>query len=451
MGTADQEPGPAPLPRFWGRALAHTNYRLFFAGQGVSLIGTWMTRLATGWLAFRLGGSDAPLLLGVIGFAGQAPTFFLAPLAGVLVDRWDRHRTLFVAQAFSLVQSALLAVVAFRGETGDIVIAQVVVLSAAQGIINAFDMPARQVLLIQIVERREDLPNAIAPNSFLVNGARLLGPALAGVLIAAAGEGWCFTIDAVSYLAVIAALLLMRLPRARASAPAGPLWRNLVEGFHYAFGFSPVRSLLLLLALVSFLGMPYTVLMPLFAADVLQGGPATLGFLTASTGVGAVAAALYLASRRTVLGLGRVIAGGAVAFGLGLVGFSVSRSLWLSLPLLFVVGFGMMAQLASSNTILQTITDEDKRGRVMSFYGMAFLGTAPFGSLLAGVLAARIGPAETVLLSGAGCVTGGALFAWKLPRLRPLVRPIYSRLGILPEVAAGMQAAAELTRPPQKL
>ncbi len=436
--------------RFLGRALAHPNYQLYFAGQGISLIGTWMTRLATGWLVFRLGGSDAPRLLGLVGFAGQAPTFFLAPLAGVLVDRWNRHRTLLVTQVLSLVQSALLAAIAFRGQTGTGVILQILALSVAQGVINAFDMPARQVLLVQIVTRREDLPNAIALNSFLVNGGRLLGPAIAGVLIATVGEGWCFFSDAVSYVAVVAALLLMRLPPSPSAPPTGPLRRNMAEGFRYAFGFAPIRALLLLLALVSFLGMPYMVLMPLFAADVLEGGPYALGFLTASSGVGAVAAAVYLASRRSVLGLGRVIVAGAVLFGLGLVGFSQSRSLWLSMALMVVVGFGMMVQLASSNTILQTIADEDKRGRVMSFYGMAFLGMAPFGSLLAGVLAARFGAPATVLLSGVGCVAGGVLFAWYLPQLRKLVRPIYTRLGILPEVAGGMQAAAELMRPPRE-
>jgi MFS family permease len=449
MTTADHAPAPTSTLRFLGRALAHRNYRLYFVGQGVSLIGTWMTRVATGWLVFRLGGDDAPRLLGLVSFVGQVPTFFLAPLAGVLVDRWDRQRTLLVTQVLSLVQSALLAVVAFRGEAGTAVILQVLALSLAQGLINAFDMPSRQVLLVQIVERREDLPNAIALNSFLVNGGRLLGPALAGVLIATVGEAWCFTIDAISYVAVVAALLVMRIPPAPGVAPAGPLRQNLAEGFRYAFGFAPIRSLLLLLALVSFLGMPYTVLMPLFAVDVLHGGPSALGFLTAASGVGALTGALYLASRRSVLGLGRVIVAAAAVFGLGLVGFALSRWLWLSLPLLLAVGFGMMVQLASCNTILQTIVDEDKRGRVMSFYSMAILGMSPFGSLLAGMLASWVGAPTTVLLSGVGCLTGGLLFAWQLPRLRPLVRPIYVRLGVAPEVARGMQAAAELTRPPQ--
>jgi MFS family permease len=433
--------------RFLGRALAHPNYRLYFLGQGISLVGTWMTRLATGWLVFRVAGTDAPLLLGLVSFAGQIPTFFLAPLAGALVDRWNRHRTLLVTQILSLVQSALLAVVAFRGGSGAGVMGQIITLSLFQGLINAFDMPARQVLLVQLVTRREDLPNAIAMNSFLVNGGRLVGPALAGILIAAFGEAWCFVIDSASYLAVIASLLLMRLPPAQAKAEAGSLWSGLATGFTYAFGFVPIRALILLLAAVSFLGMPYTVLLPLFA-DQLGGGPHTLGFLTAASGIGAVAGAVLLASRRSVVGLGRLIVIAAVVFGLGLIGFACSPYLWLSLLMMLATGFGMMVQMAASNTILQTIADEDKRGRVMSFFSMAFLGMMPFGSLLAGVLAGYIGAPATVAVSGVGVLLGALAFGSQLKRLRALVRPIYVRLGILPEVAGGLQAAAELTRPP---
>lgn len=439
---------PSPL-RFLGRALAHPNYRLFFVGQGISLIGTWMTRLATGWLVFRISGVNAPFFLGVVGFAGQIPTFFLAPVAGVLVDRWDRHRTLLVTQILSLVQSALLAVVAFRGEVGPAIVWQIIALSLFQGFINAFDMPARQVLLHQIVERREDLPNAIALNSFLVNGGRLVGPAIAGALIAVVGEAWCFTIDSLSYVAVIVALLMMRLAPAERHAGRGSILRDMVEGFTYAFGFPPIRALLLLLALVSFLGMPYSVLLPVFAKDVLKGGPYApyvLGFLTAASGLGALSGALFLASRRSVLGLGRVIVAATAVLGVGLMGFALSKLLWLSLLMMLLTGSGMMVQLAASNTILQTIVEPDKRGRVMSFYSMAFLGTAPFGSLCAGLLADRVGVSMTVLVSGAGCVLGGLLFAWSLGRLRAMVRPIYHRLGILPEVASGMQAATELTR-----
>ncbi len=447
--TAVQSPPSKPAAlRSMGRALAHPNYRLFFAGQGISLVGTWMTRVATGWLVFRLGGPDSAFLLGLVGFAGQIPSFFLAPFAGVLVDRWDRHRILVITQILSLIQSALLAVVAFRGEPGMATIWPILALSVAQGVINSFDMPARQAFLVEMIERKEDLPNAIALNSSLVNGGRLVGPSIAGVLIALTGEAWCFVVDAVSYVAVVAALLAMRVPHRSREQHHGSLWRRLTEGFRYAFGFAPIRSLLLLSALVSFMGMPYSVLLPIFAADVLEGGPDALGFLTGASGVGALIGALHLASRRTVLGLGRVIVLTTILFGIGLAGFALSRSLVLSLLLLLVTGFGMMVQMAASNTILQTIVDEDKRGRVMSFFSMAFLGMMPFGSLFAGVLADRIGVTWTVLVGGVACVVGAALFALNLGRLRAQVQPIYTRLGIIPEVATGMQSATELTRPP---
>jgi MFS family permease len=448
MAVAEQTK-PASTWRFLARALAHPNYRLFFIGQGVSLVGTWMTRLATGWLVYRTAGGDEALMLGLVGFAGQIPAFFLAPLAGALVDRWDRHRTLLLTQILSLIQSALLALVAFRGGSGAGIISQIVALSVFQGLINAFDMPVRQVLLIQLIESREDLPNAIALNSFLVNGARLVGPALAGALIAAFGEAWCFTLDSISYLAVIASLLLMRLTPPERRPERGSLLGQLVEGIRYSFGFPPVRALILLLAAVSLLGMPDTVLLPMFA-DELGGGPYALGFLTAASGVGALAGAVLLASRRSVLGLGRLIVIASAVFALGLIGFAFSQKLWLSLLMMLATGFGMMVQMAASNTILQTISDEDKRGRVMSFFSMAFLGMAPFGSLLAGLLAGRVGAPWTVALSGAGCLLGGLVFAVNLPRLRLLVRPIYARLGILAEVAGGMQVATELTRPPQE-
>jgi MFS family permease len=430
------------------RSLAHRNYRLFFVGQGISLIGTWMTRVATGWLVFRLSGPDSAFLLGVVGFAGQVPSFFLTPFAGVLVDRWNRHRLLVLTQILSLIQSALLAVVAFRGEPGAATIWQVVVLSLFQGVINAFDMPARQAFLIEMIARKEDLANAIALNSSLVNGARLVGPSVAGILIALAGEGWCFLIDAISYVAVVLALLAMQLPAREERHHPPPMWRGMVEGFRYAFGFAPIRTVLLLLALVSFMGMPYTVLMPIFAADILQGGPYALGFLSAASGVGALIGALYLASRRSVLGLGNAIVVSTLIFGIGLVGFACSTVLWLSLLLMLLTGFGMMVGMAASNTILQTIVDEDKRGRVMSYFGMAFMGMTPFGSLFAGTLAGWIGAANTVMVGGIACMVGAVMFAIQLPHLRTLVRPIYSRMGILPEVATGVQSATDLPQPP---
>lgn len=388
------------------RALRHRNYRLFFAGQGISLIGTWLTRVAMSWLVYRL--THSAFLLGVVGFASQIPTFLLAPLAGVLIDRWDRHRVLVATQALAMLQSALLAVFAL---TGTATVWHVLVLGAFQGLINAFDTPARQSFVIEMVESRDDLPNAIALNSSMVNGARLVGPSIAGVLIAAAGEGWCFTVDAVSYLAVLASLLAMRI-KPRPPRPAGK--RVLVElrdGFRYVAGAPTIRALLLLLAFVSLTGVPYMVLMPIFAGDVLHGGPHTLGLLTASIGVGAVSGALWLASRRGLVGLGRVVPLAGATFGAGLIAFACSRTLWLSMPLLAVTGGGMMIQMAASNTLLQTEVEDDKRGRVMSFYTMAFFGMMPLGSLLAGLLGARIGAPRTVVVGGVATLFAVLLFA----------------------------------------
>ena len=317
-------------------------------------------------------------------------------------------------------------------------------LSVLQGLVNAFDMPARQSLLVQMVTRREDLPNAIALNSSLVNGSRLVGPAVAGAVIAAAGEAWCFVIDAVSYLAVIAALLAMRLPRKERAHAAASIGRHMIEGVRYAFGFAPIRALLVLLALVSFAAMPYSVLLPVFTADVLGGGPHTLGLLSTASGVGALGGALYLASRSSVLGLGRVIVAATLMLGVALVGFSQSAAVWLSAALLVLAGAGMMVQMAASNTLIQTMVDEDKRGRVMGFFGMAFQGAAPFGSLLAGWLAGIVGVRAVVLGSGAVAIAAGLAFATQLPRLRRHARPVYARLGILPEAAAGVNAATEL-------
>ncbi len=447
-GGVNQTSGQPRGPGFMLRALRHPNYRLFFAGQTVSLVGTWMTRIATSWLVYRLTGSA--LLLGLVGFAGQIPSFLLAPFAGVLVDRWDRHRLLVVTQILAMLQSAALAGLTLAGVIN---IWHVLVLSLCQGLINAFDMPARQAFVVEMVEKREDLPNAIALNSSMVNAARLLGPSLGGVIIAAVGEGWCFTLDAGSYLAVIASLLLMHIaPRQRrAAGKEARVLEELRAGWAYVVGSPPIRSILVLLALVSLVGMPYTVLMPVFASKVLGGGPHTLGFLMAATGVGALSGAVFLANRRSVLGLGRVIPLMSGLFGAGLIGFSLSRSLWLSLPLLVATGLGFMVQMAASNTLLQTLVDDDKRGRVMSFYTMAIMGITPFGSLLAGGLASRIGAPHTLLFCGAGCILAALWFASLLPRLRERVRPIYIEKGILPAMAAdGISAATQLTVPPER-
>ena len=408
------------------RALASRNYRLFFSGQSVSLVGTWITRVATSWLVYRLTGSV--LLLGVVGFCGQIPTLVLAPFTGVLVDRWNRHRILVVTQALSLAQSAALAVLTLSGV---ITVPHVLLLQLAQGVINAFDTPARQAFVSEMVEDRADLPNAIALNSSMVNASRIIGPSIGGLVIVAVGEGWCFALDALSYVAVIASLLAMRLvPRPRSRRDTR-MREELAAGFHYVTRFVPVRSALVLLSLVSLAGMPYTVLMPAISANVLHGGPHTLGFLMTASGVGALGGALYLASRRSVLGLGRAMAFASTAFGVALAAFSLSRSLWLSLLLLPIVGAGMMITMAATNTIIQTIVSEELRGRVMAFYTMAFLGTAPIGSLIAGLAAARIGAQRTILLGGLSCIAAGVWFTLRLPRLRELVRPIYVERGIL--------------------
>ena len=416
------EQGPRLL-----RALRHRNYRLFFGGQSVSLIGTWITRVATSWLVYRLTGSA--LLLGVVGFCGQIPTLLLSPVAGVLVDRHDRHRILIITQVLSALQSLALALLALPGI---ITVGEILFLQVVQGVINAFDTPARQSFIVDMIEDRSDLPNAIALNSTMVNGSRIIGPSIGGVIIAAVGEGWCFMIDAISYVAVIGSLIAMHVATKPPREQNTRVVEELRAGFLYVAGSVPMRSALFLLALVATMGMPYTVLMPAIASGVLHGGAHTLGFLMTASGLGALAGALYLASRNSVLGLGRAMVVATIAFGAGLVAFSLSQVTWLSLLLLPIVGGGMMVETASTNTILQTIVEERMRGRVMSFYTMAFLGTAPLGSLIAGVAADRIGAPRTILLGGLACVAAGIWFAVKLPVIRTFLRPIYVQKGILP-------------------
>jgi MFS family permease len=421
------------ISRAW-RSLRHRNFRLYFSGQSISLIGTWMTRLATSWLVYRLTGSA--FLLGVVGFAGQIPTFLFAPFAGVWIDRLDRRQVLLVTQILAMIQSLALAVLTLARHIN---IQEIVWLSAFQGLINAFDMPARQAFLVQMVDDKQDLGNAIALNSSMVNLARLVGPSLAGVVIAVSGEGFCFMIDAISYIAVIASLAAMRLPSAIVKPAVDSMLAQLKEGWAYVSGFAPVRTILLLFATVSLMGWPFTVLMPIFAGKILRGGPHTLGFLMGAIGIGALVSAISLALRKSVLGLGRMIPIATACLGVGLVLFGLSRILWVSLALMLVCGFGMMQQMAASNTIIQTIVEDSKRGRVMSFYAMAFVGMAPFGSLLAGVLANAIGAPRTVMLSGVCCVAGAAWFATQMPTIRKLIRPIYVDLGILPAANAVMQ------------
>lgn len=427
------------------RALRHRNYRFFFGGQGISLIGTWMTRVATGWLVYRLTGSA--FLLGLVSFASQIPILFLGPFAGVWVDRLNRHRVLVVTQILSMLESFALATLALMHV---ITVPEIIWLNLLQGAVNSFDMPARQAFVIEMVEEPADLGNAIALNSSLVNAARLIGPSVAGLIIAAVGEGYCFLIDGISYIAVIASLLAMTIvPRLRERKHESVL-SELREGWDYVRGFRPIWSILLLLALISLVGMPYTALMPIFAGKILHGGANTLGFMMAAIGVGALIGAVTLAARKTVLGLGRLIPITCAGFGAGLMAFSASRWFWLSMLALVGTGYCFMQEMAASNTILQTIVEDKKRGRVMSFYAMAFQGVAPFGSLTAGAAAAKIGAPETLMIGGSICILGAGFFAMQLPALRQLIRPIYARIGIIPELAAAINTASVLQEPPQE-
>lgn len=380
------------------------------------------------------------MLLGIVSFTGQIPTLLLSPVAGVLTDRWNRYKVLVVSQILSLVQASILAWLCL---TGLIEIWHIVVLSITLGCINAFDVPSRQSFIIDMVGKKEDLGNAIALNSTMFNGARLLGPSVAGILLATTNEGICFLVNALSYLFVIASLLMMRLEKKVLKKKKPEIMKELKEGLNYTFGFAPIKHVIILLSLVSLTGMSYSVLMPVFAKEVLQGGSQIYGFLMGAAGLGALIGSLYLASQKTILKLGRIVPASAMLFGGGLVILSFSRVFPLSMFLIVFVGMGLMLQTATSNTILQTITDDDKRGRVMSFYTMAVMGTAPFGSLLAGTLAKFIGTPATMLLGGISTILGAIFFLRRLPELKLAVRPIYIKLGVIPEVAAGLQTASD--------
>ena len=428
---------PRDFSHAW-RALRHRNFRLFFAGQSISLIGTWMTRVATSWLVYRL--TKSSLLLGTVGFAGQIPTFILAPFAGVIVDRFDRRTLLVWTQVLAMIQSLALA---FLTLTHRINIPEVLALSVMQGLVNAFDMPARQSFMITMVEDKADLSNAIAINSSMVNVARLIGPSLAGLVIATSNEGWCFAIDGMSYIAVVASLLVMRIEPAVRQRAAATMVAQLREGWTYVSNSLPIRDILLLFALLSLMGWPFMVLMPVFAAQVLHGGPHTLGFLMGAVGVGSLGSALSMVARRSVRGLTKMIPIAAAVFGVGLICFGFSHTLWLSMLMMLVTGFGMMQGLTASNTILQTLVEERMRGRVMSYYTMAFVGMAPFGSLLAGALAHAIGAPRTVIFSGVACIAGSLCFTTQLRKIRTHMRPIYESLGIIPRRDLGTEAAAQ--------
>lgn len=395
--------------KFILRSFHYRNYRLFFGGQGISLVGTWIQNIAMSWLVYSL--TNSAFLLGVVGFAGQIPTFFLTPFAGVLADRWNRHRILVITQTLAMIQAFILSLLVL---TGNVSVSHIIPLSIFLGLVNAFDIPARQSFVVDMIENKDDLGNAIALNSSMFNGARLLGPSIAGILISSFGEGICFFLNGVSYLAVIAALMSMKVKPRKIETKNSHIFQELKEGFVYAFGSAPIRLIILLVGLISLVGMPYTVLMPIFAKEILHGGPHTLGFLMGFSGAGAIMGAIFLASRKNAGGLAKVIPLATGIFGTGLIVFSQSRILWLSLLFMLLTGFGMMVQMASSNTVLQTIVDDNKRGRVMSFYAMAFMGMVPFGSLMAGGLASKIGAPNTLIIGGLACILGSLIFAGKL-------------------------------------
>jgi MFS family permease len=394
------------------RAFRHRNYQLFFGGQLVSLTGTWMQSVAESWLVFRLTGSSA--LLGVTSFVTLAPVFLFATVGGTIADRTNRHRIILVTQTLSMILPLVLAALTLSGR---VQVWHVFILATCLGIVNAFDIPARQAFVMDLVGR-EDLPNAIALNSSMVNGARVVGPAIAGLLVAAVGEGWCFLLNGISYLAVIAGLLMMRVPARPPQAGRGSAWRDTVEGFRFVARTTPVRALLILLGVVSFAGMPYSVLMPVFAESILRSGPKGLGVLMAASGLGALAGALALVARRGVRGLGRWVAISTAAFGVSLIAFSFSQAFWLSAVLLVPVGTALMVEMASSNTLIQAMVPDRLRGRVMAVYSMMFMGMAPFGALVAGSLAERIGAPATVAAGGTICLVGAGIFSLRLPALR---------------------------------
>jgi MFS family permease len=426
------------------RALRHRNYRLFFIGQGISLVGTWMQSIAVSWLIYRLTHSE--FMLGLVAFAGQIPILVLSPFAGVLGDRISRHRILIIVQILAMTQSFILAGITL---TGSIQVWQIGLLSLFLGIINAFDMPSRQAFVIEMIGDKADLGNAIALNSAIFNGARLVGPMTAGFLVAFAGEGVCFILNGLSYLAALTAFLRMHIPVRKTLQKGERIFLHMKEGLAYVLGFSPIRDLLITVSFISLVAFSFPVLLPVFASHILQGSSLTYGFLAASWGVGALIGTIFLASRKSVLGLGRVINVSLFISGIGLVLFSFSKWFVLSLAVLAATGFGMIATLASCNTIVQTIVAEEKRGRVMSFYVMALMGSAPFGSFIFGSVSSAIGAPFTVLAGGVLCIAIAFVVALRLPSFRKIVRPIYRGMGIIPEVAIGIQTADEMRKPPE--
>jgi MFS family permease len=406
-------------------SLRHRNFRLFFSGQMISLVGTWMQSVAEAWLLYRLTGSA--VLLGVLGFVNQIPIFLLSPVGGLVADRWKRQRVVIATQVSSMLLAFTLASLTLSGR---IRVWEIITLSGLLGVVNAFDVPARQAFLIEMVGR-EDLLNAIALNSSMFNGARVAGPAIAGILVAWIGEGWCFLLNGVSYLAVIAGLLMIQIVNPLMIEVAGSPFEKLKEGFRFARHTMPIRALLLLLAVVSLTAMPFTVLMPIFADRVLHGGASAYGTLMGAIGVGAVIGAMILAVRQRLRGLGNVVAFAAIGFGAALILFGASRWYWASLVILTLAGLGMMLQFTSTNTLIQAMVPDRLRGRIMSLYSMMFLGTTPLGALAVGTMAAHIGAPLTVAIEGAVSLTGGIVFARKWPEVRGSARELVAAQGMI--------------------
>ncbi len=397
--------------------MKYPNFRLFFTGQSISLIGTWMQSVAMSWLVYRLTGSA--LLLGFVGFASHIPIFIFSPFAGVFADRYNRHRIVVVTQTLAMIQAFILAGLTLWGR---IHVWQIIFLGFFLGSVNAVEIPARQAFLIDMVESRKDLlGNAIALNSAIFNTARFIGPTLAGIIVAVLGEGMCFLINAISFVAVLVCLLLMKLAPKQLKPSGKHVFDELKDGLIYAFGSRPIRMILFLLSIISMLGMSYVVLMPIFAADVHHGDSKMLGFMMAAVGVGALSATLYLASRKSPPTLERFVPAAATLFSSAIILFSLSRVLWVSIALLVVTGFGFLLTTASSNTIIQTVVQDDKRGRVMAFYTIAFLGVAPIGSLLAGIAANKIGAPDALLLGGTLCLFAAFLFYRLTNRRRNII------------------------------
>ncbi len=426
------------------RALKYKNFRLFVGGQSLSLVGTWIQQVAMLWLVYSL--TNSALMLGIVGFSGQIPMFVIAPFAGVLADRIDRHKVLLITQALALLQAFVLSLLVFLNA---VTIWHLIILSVFLGIINALDMPIRQAFVVEMLDNnRQDLGNAIALNSSMVNAARLIGPSIAGILIATLGEGWCFLINSLSYVAVVYSLIRMKVIPLKKELKDKKIFAEIVEGFSYAFNLPPIKYLVGLLAVVSLFSSSITLLAPVVAKDVLHGNSSTFGFLMSAYGSGALFGAFYLLNKQSVLGLGKTIAAAVTIFGASLIIFSFSTSLVISIIFMALAGLGNMLQIASTNTLLQTIVEENKRGRVMSLYTMAFRGMSPFGNLAAGSLASLLGTTFALTSGGTICFFSGIFFYRKLPYLKNFVHPIYEKLGIIHEVANGVQNATQLTSPP---